>query len=250
MNNIDKKIKLGVNIDHIATLRNARGEDFPDIINAAKVALSSGADSITAHLREDRRHIKDLDIEKIAGNFPGKLNLEMAATKEMLDIALKVKPFSCCIVPEKREEVTTEGGIDVKRSHNVLAPIINELKKNNIRVSLFVDASNDQIELSKELGADIVEIHSGEFCRKVHYKSDFQNELNKIKESASFASSIGLETHIGHGITFESIIELSRIKEVKEFNIGHFIIAESVFIGLSEAINKFKNLVRDSRKVS
>mgnify|MGYP001324169306 CR=1 FL=1 len=128
-------------------------------------------------------------------------------------------------------------------------PIINELKKNNIRVSLFVDASNDQIELSKELGADIVEIHSGEFCRKVHYKTDFQNELNKIKESASFANSIGLETHIGHGITFESIIELSRIEEVKEFNIGHFIIAESVFIGLSEAIKNFKNLVRDNRKV-
>ena len=242
--------RLGVNIDHVATLRNARGENYPSPVRAAILCQESGADGITAHLREDRRHIRDSAIHEIKEQISIPLNFEMAPTNEMLDIAIKTLPNACCIVPEKREEVTTEGGIDVKRSHNVLAPIINELKKNNIRVSLFVDASNDQIELSKELGADIVEIHSGEFCRKVHYKTDFQNELNKIKDSASFASSIGLETHIGHGITFESIIELSRIKEVKEFNIGHFIIAESVFIGLSEAINKFKNLVRDSRKVS
>ena len=246
---MDELPRLGVNIDHVATLRNARGEDYPSPVRAAILCQESGADGITAHLREDRRHIRDSDIQEIKEQISIPLNFEMAPTNEMLDIAVRTLPNACCIVPEKREEVTTEGGIDVRRSHNVLGPIINELKKNNIRVSLFVDASNDQIELSKELGADIVEIHSGEFCRKVHYKTDFQNELNKIKESVSFANSIGLETHIGHGITFESIIELSRIEEVKEFNIGHFIISESVFIGLSEAIKKFKNLVRDNRKV-
>ena len=246
---MDELPRLGVNIDHVATLRNARGEDYPSPVRAAILCQESGADGITAHLREDRRHIRDTDIQEIKEQISIPLNFEMAPTNEMLDIAVRTLPNACCIVPEKREEVTTEGGIDVRRSHNVLGPIINELKKNNIRVSLFVDASNDQIELSKELGADIVEIHSGEFCRKVHYKSDFQNELNKIKDSASFANCIGLETHIGHGITFESIIELAKIEEVKEFNIGHFIIAESVFIGLSEAIKKFKNLVRDNRKV-
>ena len=246
---MDELPRLGVNIDHVATLRNARGEDYPSPARAAILCQESGADGITAHLREDRRHIRDSDIQEIKEQISIPLNFEMAPTNEMLDIAVRTLPNACCIVPEKREEVTTEGGIDVRRSHNVLGPMINELKKNNIRVSLFVDASNDQIELSKELGADIVEIHSGEFCRKVHYKTDFQNELNKIKESASLANSIGLETHIGHGITFESIIELSRIEEVKEFNIGHFIISESVFIGLSEAIKKFKNLVRDNRKV-
>ena len=188
---MDELPRLGVNIDHVATLRNARGEDYPSPVRAAILCQESGADGITAHLREDRRHIRDTDIQEIKEQISIPLNFEMAPTNEMLDIAIKTLPNACCIVPEKREEVTTEGGIDVKRSHNVLAPIINELKKNNIRVSLFVDASNDQIELSKELGADIVEIHSGEFCRKVHYKSDFQNELNKIKESASFARSIG-----------------------------------------------------------
>ena len=206
---MDELPRLGVNIDHVATLRNARGEDYPSPVRAAILCQESGADGITAHLREDRRHIRDSDIEEIKEQISIPLNFEMAPTNEMLDIAVRTLPNACCIVPEKREEVTTEGGIDVRRSHNILGPMINELKKNNIRVSLFVDASNDQIELSKELGADIVEIHSGEFCRKVHYKTDFQSELNKIKESASFANSIGLETHIGHGITFDSIIAVS-----------------------------------------
>ena len=246
---MDELPRLGVNIDHVATLRNARGENYPSPVRAAILCQESGADGVTAHLREDRRHIRDTDIKEIKEQVSIPLNFEMAPTNEMLDIAIKTLPNACCIVPEKREEVTTEGGIDVKRSHNVLGPIINELKKNSIRVSLFVDASNDQIELSKKLGADIVEIHAGEFCRKIHYKSDFQNEINKIKESVSFANSIGLETHIGHGITFDSIIELSKIKEVKEFNIGHFIIAESIFIGLHEAIKKFKKLIKESREI-
>ena len=237
--------RLGVNIDHVATLRNARGEDYPSPVKAALKCQEFGADGITAHLREDRRHIRDADIEAIKSQISIPLNFEMAPTNEMVEIAIKTLPNACCIVPEKREEVTTEGGIDVKRNHNILGTIIGRLKKNNIRVSLFVDSSIDQIKLAKELGSDIIEIHAGEFCRKVHDRLDFQKELNTIKEAASFAESIGLETHIGHGVTFDSIVELSRINEVKEFNIGHFIISESLFLGLETTIKKMKTLIAE-----
>jgi pyridoxine 5-phosphate synthase len=237
--------RLGVNIDHVATLRNARGEDYPSPVKAALKCQEFGADGITAHLREDRRHIKDADIEAIKSQISIPLNFEMAPTNEMVEIAIKTLPNACCIVPEKREEVTTEGGIDVKRNHNILGTIIGRLKKNNIKVSLFVDSSMDQIKLAKELGSDIIEIHVGEFCRKVHDKLDFQKELNAIKEAASFAESIGLETHVGHGIAFDSIVELSKINEVKEFNIGHFIISESVFLGLEMTIKKMKTLIAE-----
>ena len=239
--------RLGVNIDHVATLRNARGEDYPSPTRAAIMCQEFGADGITAHLREDRRHIKDKDIEEIKDQISIPLNFEMAPTNEMVEIAINTLPNACCIVPEKREEITTEGGIDVIRNHNIIAPLIDKLKINNIRVSLFVDASNDQIEMSQRIGADIVEIHSGEFCRKVHDELDYENELGKIKESVSFANSIGLEPHIGHGITFKSIVELSNIKNVKEFNIGHFIIGESIFIGLKESIKTFKSLIKEGR---
>ena len=237
--------RLGVNIDHVATLRNARGEDYPSPVKAALKCQEFGADGITAHLREDRRHIRDDDIEAIKSQISIPLNFEMAPTNEMVEIAIKTLPNACCIVPEKREEVTTEGGIDVKRNHNILGTIIDRLKKNNIRVSLFVDSSIDQIKLAKELGSDIIEIHAGEFCRKVHDRLDFQKELNTIKEAASFAESIGLETHVGHGVTFDSIVELSRINEVKEFNIGHFIISESLFLGLETTIRKMKTLIAE-----
>ena len=237
--------RLGVNIDHVATLRNARGEDYPSPVKAALKCQEFGADGITAHLREDRRHIRDADIEAIKSQISIPLNFEMAPTNEMVEIAIKTLPNACCIVPEKREEVTTEGGIDVKRNHNILGTIIGRLKKNNIRVSLFVDSSVDQIKLAKELGSDIIEIHAGEFCRKVHDRLDFQKELNTIKEAASFAESIGLETHVGHGVTFDSIVELSRINEVKEFNIGHFIISESIFLGLETTIKKMKTLIAE-----
>ena len=237
--------RLGVNIDHVATLRNARGEDYPCPVKAALKCQEFGADGITAHLREDRRHIRDDDIEAIKSQISIPLNFEMAPTNEMVEIAIKTLPNACCIVPEKREEVTTEGGIDVKRNHNILGTIIGRLKKNNIRVSLFVDSSVDQIKLAKELGSDIIEIHAGEFCRKVHDRLDFQKELNTIKEAASFAESIGLETHVGHGVTFDSIVELSRINEVKEFNIGHFIISESLFLGLETTIKKMKSLIAE-----
>lgn len=239
--------RLGVNIDHVATVRNARGEDYPSPVKAAMMCQEFGADGITAHLREDRRHIKDTDIQEIKNQISIPLNFEMAPTNEMLEIAINTLPNACCIVPEKREEVTTEGGIDIKRNHSILGPIIDSLKKNNIKVSLFIDSSKDQIKLARELGADIIEIHSGEFCRKVQDGKDFQLELNRIKESCSYASSIGLETHIGHGITFNSISELSKIEEVKEFNIGHFIIAESIFIGLKESIKTFKELIKKGR---
>ena len=239
--------RLGVNIDHVATLRNARGEGYPSPTRAAIMCQEFGADGITAHLREDRRHIKDKDLEEIKDQISIPLNFEMAPTNEMVEIAINTLPNACCIVPEKREEITTEGGIDVIRNHNIIAPLIDKLKINNIRVSLFVDASNDQIEMSQKIGADIVEIHSGEFCRKVHDELDYENELSKIKESVSFANSIGLEPHIGHGITFKSIVELSNIKNVKEFNIGHFIIGESIFIGLKESIRTFKSLIKEGR---
>ena len=237
--------RLGVNIDHVATLRNARGEDYPSPVKAALKCQEFGADGITAHLREDRRHIRDADIEAIKSQISIPLNFEMAPTNEMVEIAIKTLPNACCIVPEKREEVTTEGCIDVKRNHNILGTIIGRLKKNNIKVSLFVDSSIDQIKLAKELGSDIIEIHAGEFCRKVHDRLDFQKELNTIKEAASFAESIGLETHVGHGVTFDSIVELSRINEVKEFNIGHFIISESLFLGLETTIRKMKTLIAE-----
>ena len=237
--------RLGVNIDHVATLRNARGEDYPSPVKAALKCQEFGADGITAHLREDRRHIRDDDIEAIKSQISIPLNFEMAPTNEMVEIAIKTLPNACCIVPEKREEVTTEGGIDVKRNHNILGTIIGRLKKNNIRVSLFVDSSIDQIKLAKELGSDIIEIHAGEFCRKVHDRLDFLKELNIIKEAASFAESIGLETHVGHGVTFDSIVELSKINEVREFNIGHFIISESLFLGLETTIKKMKTLIAE-----
>ena len=248
MNNLDKKIKLGVNIDHIATLRNARGEDFPDIINAAKVALSSGADSITAHLREDRRHIKDPDIEKIAGNFPGKLNLEMAATKEMLDIALKVKPFSCCIVPEKREELTTEGGLDVISKHNQLKDFIDPLKDLGIRTSFFVDADKRQLSHCVDLNVDCIEIHCGSYCRSFDSKMpSADDEFLKIKNISELAYKEGIEVHAGHGLNYNTTKYLSSIKEIEELNIGFFIISEAIFKGLDKAIIDIRECMNEGR---
>ena len=240
--------RLGVNIDHVATLRNARGEDYPSPVKAALMCQEFGADGITAHLREDRRHIRDTDIDAIKKQISIPLNFEMAPTNEMVEIAINTLPNACCIVPEKREEVTTEGGIDVKRNLSLLATTIERLKKNSIRVSLFVDSSLEQIKLAKEIGSDIIEIHAGEFCRKIQDELTFQDELKRIKDASSFADSIGLETHIGHGVTFDSITELSKIKEVKEFNIGHFIISESIFLGLEKTVRKMKSLIAESYK--
>ncbi len=241
--------RLGVNIDHVATLRNTRGENYPSPLRAALLCQEYGADGITTHLREDRRHIRDDDINEIIKNISIPLNFEMAPTDEMVEIAVNSGPNACCIVPEKREEITTEGGIDVKANHNILVPKIEKIKKNNIKVSLFIDASIDQIRMAKEIGADIVELHTGEFCRKLNYNEDASPELERIKEAAHYSNNIGLELHLGHGITFDSVEELSKIKEVKEFNIGHFIISESVFLGLEKSISKFKELIKKGRKI-
>ena len=241
--------RLGVNIDHVATLRNARGENYPSPLRAALLCQEYGADGITTHLREDRRHIRDDDINEIIENISIPLNFEMAPTDEMVNIAVNAGPNACCIVPEKREEITTEGGIDVRSNHNILVPKIEKIKKNNIRVSLFIDASMDQIKMAKEVGADIVELHTGEFCRKINYNEDASLELERIREAADFSNSIGLELHFGHGITFDSVGELSKIKEVKEFNIGHFIISESVFLGLEKSISKFRELIKKGREI-
>ena len=240
-NNIKKDIRLGVNIDHVATLRNARKENFPSPVKAAELALQSGADSITAHLREDRRHINDNDIKEISFNFPGKLNLEMAATQEMLAIAEKIKPFSCCVVPEKREEVTTEGGLDVINNYNKLRPMITRLRDIGIRTTLFIDPDDSQLESCYDLQIDCAEIHCGRLCN-LYEKNDnkFDLEFNKIKSFSEKLFSNGIEAHAGHGLNYETTKIISTINEIEELNIGFFIIAESVFHGLEKTIINIK----------
>ena len=240
-NNIKKDIRLGVNIDHVATLRNARKENFPSPVKAAELALKSGADSITAHLREDRRHINDNDIKEISINFPGKLNLEMAATEEMLAIAEKIKPFSCCIVPEKRKEVTTEGGLNVVNNHNKLKPMITRLRDIGIRTTLFIDPEDSQLEACYDLQIDCAEIHCGRLCNlyeKNENKFDF--EFNKIKSFSEKLFSNGIEAHAGHGLNYETTKIISTVNEIEELNIGFFIIAESIFHGLEKTIINIK----------
>ena len=240
-NNIKKDIRLGVNIDHVATLRNARKENFPSPVKAAELALQSGADSITAHLREDRRHINDNDIKEISFNFPGKLNLEMAATEEMLAIAEKIKPFSCCIVPEKREEVTTEGGLNVINNHNKLKPMITRLRDIGIRTTLFIDPEDSQLESCYDLQIDCAEIHCGRLCN-LYEKNDnkFDFEFNKIKSFSEKLFSNGIEAHAGHGLNYETTKIISTVNEIEELNIGFFIIAESIFHGLEKTIINIK----------
>ena len=234
-NNIKKDIRLGVNIDHVATLRNARKENFPSPVKAAELALKSGADSITAHLREDRRHINDNDIKEISINFPGKLNLEMAA------IAEKIKPFSCCIVPEKREEVTTEGGLNVVNNHNKLKPMITRLRDIGIRTTLFIDPEDSQLEACYDLQIDCAEIHCGRLCN-LYEKNDnkFDFEFNKIKSFSEKLFSNGIEAHAGHGLNYETTKIISTVNEIEELNIGFFIIAESIFHGLEKTIINIK----------
>lgn len=239
--NSSHKIRLGVNIDHVATIRNARGGIHPDPVNAAILAEKSGADGITIHLREDRRHIRDEDLKRLKKEIKLPINLEMAATKEMLEIALKTKPNAVCIVPEKRKEVTTEGGLDVIKNSKVLSEMIKQLRSKKIRVSLFVDANEEQIREAKKVGADIIELHTGEFCNQKGKKQ--KAELEKIKNCAKFATSIDLECHAGHGLNYETAKIISKIPEIIELNIGHFIIGEAVFEGLEKVIKKMKKLI-------
>ena len=239
-----KRIRLGVNIDHVATVRNARGEKYPSPLRAAILAEKCGADSVTIHLREDRRHINDSDLNSIISRLKIPLNLEIAATNEMLKIALKHKPPFVCIVPEKRKEITTEGGLNLNYKRNFLKKIINRLKKNKSRISLFIEPNQLDIKKAKLLNADCIEIHTGKFCNLVNQKKNFKNELNKIKKAVKFGNNIGLEVHAGHGLNYKSAKILSKTKGIKEFNIGHFLIGESIFVGLPNSIKQFKKIIK------
>ena len=236
--------RLGVNIDHVATIRNARGENYPSPLEAALLAQKFGANSITIHLREDRRHINDKDLKDIKKKLKIPLNLEMAPTKEMLRISLKHKPRYVCIVPEKRKEVTTEGGLNLKSNYNLIKKIIRKLKKSKIRTSLFIEANIKDIKIAKKIDSDCIEIHTGKICNLHNKKKNIRKEFKKIQKAVNFANNIGLEVHVGHGITFSSAKLLSKIKGIKEFNIGHFLIGESIFIGIKECIKKFKKILK------
>ncbi len=243
------KLRLGVNIDHVATIRNARGSAYPDPVRAALLAEATGADGITAHLREDRRHIRDADIDALMAQISGPLNFEMAATDEMQAIALKHRPHAVCIVPEKREERTTEGGLDVAGDIARLTAFIAPLRAAGSRVSLFIGHDPVQIRASAEAGAAVVELHTGHYC-DLHHEGRFDErdaELAALKEGAALAASLGLEVHAGHGLTFETVAPIAAIPQVVELNIGHFLIAESVFIGLEAALSKMRDLMDAAR---
>ena len=239
-----KKKRLGVNIDHVATIRNARREIYPSPLKAALIAEKNGVDSITIHLREDRRHIQYKDLVIIKKKIKIPLNLEMSPTNDMLKIALKHRPKFVCIVPEKREEITTEGGLNLKEKSNVIKKIIHSLKKKSIRVSLFLEPKVSDILLAKKLDADCVEIHTGKYCNLFNKKMNTRLTYLSIKKAADLAKKLGLEVHAGHGLTYKSTIEIAKINSITEFNIGHFIISESVFVGLSASIKKFRNILR------
>ena len=239
-----KKIRLGVNIDHVATVRNARGERYPSPLRAALLAESSGADSVTIHLREDRRHINEIDLKQIISKIKIPLNLEIAATKEMLKIAVKSKPPFICIVPEKRKEITTEGGLNLYYNNKFLHTVVSKLKKNKSRISLFIEPNIKDVYEAKKLNADCIEIHTGKLCNLINKKKIYKNELNKIRNAVKIGNELGLEVHAGHGLTFDSAKILSKIKGVHEFNIGHFLIGESIFAGLSKTIKSFKKILK------
>ncbi len=234
--------RLGVNIDHVATLRNARKSFHPDPLLAAKRVIQLGANSVTIHLREDRRHINDKDLQKIAKDKKIPLNLEIAANIKMLKIALKNKPNFVCLVPEKREEVTTEGGLNLKKNKIKIKQIISKLKKNKIRTSLFINPNLQDVRLSKELNTDCIELHTGKLSELIKFNKKFTKELNKIKKSSKLGYQLGIEIHAGHGMDYKTTKILSKINYIKEFNIGHFIIGESVFNGLNKVIKKIKKL--------
>ena len=236
--------RLGVNIDHIATLRNARGEVHPSPLKAAKLAMKYGADSITIHLREDRRHIKDLDFKKIKKIKKILINLELAANNKMLKIALKNKPNFVCIVPENRKEITTEGGLNIKKNNKKVSMIINKLNQNKIRTSLFINPNLKDIKLAKKIGSRCIEIHTGKISNKIKNKQSYVKDLENIKKCAKLGKLLGLEVHAGHGIDYKTAKILSRIKEIEEFNIGHFIIGESIFDGFKYTIKKFKKIIK------
>ena len=237
--------RLGVNIDHIATVRNARGEQHPDPYHAALQVVKMGADSVTIHLREDRRHIKDLDAKKICKSKKILVNLEISMNNKIINNALKIKPDYICVVPENRKEVTTEGGLNLIKNKKKLKSIIEKFKKIKIRTSLFINPSIKDIKLSKELNADCVEIHTGKISNLVKLKKKYNKELDRIKKSSILASKLNIEVHAGHGLDYKTTKILSKIKEIEEFNIGHYIIGESIFFGLSKVIKNFKQIIKN-----
>ena len=237
--------RLGVNIDHIATVRNARGESHPDPYHAALQVVKMGADSVTIHLREDRRHINDLDAKKICKTKKVLVNLEISINDKIVNNALKIKPDYICLVPENRKEVTTEGGLNLVKYKKKLKNIIEKFKKNKIRTSLFVNPSIKDIRLSKELNVDCVEIHTGRISNLVKSKKRYNKEFNRIKKCSILANKLNIEVHAGHGLDYKTTKILSKVKEIEEFNIGHFIIGESIFIGLSSVIKKFKKIIKN-----
>lgn len=242
-------LRLGVNIDHVATIRNARGGDHPDPVRAAQIVAAVGGDGITAHLREDRRHIRDEDLARIQAATDLPLNLEMAATPEMLAIALRHKPHAACIVPEKREEHTTEGGLDAAGMHNTLVPICEELRAADIRVSLFIEADERQLDAALRLGAPVVEFHTGEYAH-AFLDNDAERvtrELRRITDMAALAAKNGIEPHAGHGLTFDNVQPIAAIPQIAELNIGHYLIGEAVFVGLENAIRRMRELMDEAR---
>ena len=243
------RLRLGVNIDHVATIRNARGGDHPDPVRAAEIVASVGGDGITAHLREDRRHIRDGDIRRIMESTNLPLNLEMAGTEEMLAIALGHKPHAACIVPERREERTTEGGLDAAGQHNHLAPIVTRLADAGIRVSLFIEPEARQIEAAMQLRAPVVEFHTGRYAHLYADgdKAGVEGELRRITDAVALAAKNGIEAHAGHGLTFENVQPIAAIPQIAELNIGHYLIGEAIFIGLEDAVRKMRQLMDDAR---
>jgi len=243
------RLRLGVNIDHVATIRNARGGDHPEPVRAAEIVAAVGGDGLTAHLREDRRHIRDEDLVRIqaATNLP--LNLEMAATPEMLAIALRHTPHAACIVPEKREERTTEGGLDAAGMHNILAPIAEALRTAGIRVSLFIEPTERQLDAALRLGAPVVEFHTGEYANAcaAGARDKVEREMRRITEMAALAAKNGIEPHAGHGLTFENVQPIAAIPQIAELNIGHYLIGEAVFVGLENAIRRMRELMDEVR---
>ena len=240
-----QKLRLGVNIDHVATIRNARGGDHPAPVRAAHIAAEAGADGITAHLREDRRHITDTDIDRLMAEIALPLNLEMAATEEMLAIALAHKPHAACIVPEKREERTTEGGLDAAGQHDHLASFVDRLREAGIRVSLFIEPSEVQVAAAVRLGAPVVEFHTGRYA---HVTGDERAaELKRIADCAALAVKNGVEPHAGHGLTFENVIPVAAIPQIAELNIGHFLIGEAIFTGLDASVRHMRELMDEAR---
>lgn len=243
-----ERLRLGVNIDHVATLRNARGGDHPDPLRAARVAQAAGADSITVHLREDRRHIRDADVLRLKSEIDLPMNLEMAATREMLNFALQVRPFAVCIVPERREERTTEGGLDAAGQAAVLAPMIAEMKASGIRVSLFIEADERQLNAARAVDAACVELHTGSYCEAAGLeRAEF---LTAIQSAAQQATRLGLECHAGHGLNYENVGPIAAIPHIVELNIGHYLVGEALFIGLEASLRKMRAMMDAARTVA